>query len=29
MMGKGECGDGKDEVDVVKTSCWLSSKRGV
>ncbi len=28
-QGEGECGDGKDEGDVVKTSRWLSSKEGV
>lgn len=26
LFSKGECGDGKDEGDVVKTSRWLSSK---
>ena len=25
-QGEGECSDGKDEGDVVKTSRWLSSK---
>lgn len=29
MTEKGECGDGKSEGDVVKTSRWLSSKGGV
>jgi len=27
-QGEGECSDGKDEGDVVKTSRWLSSKEG-
>ena len=27
--GKGECGDGKSEGDVVKTFRWLSSKEGM
>lgn len=28
QSSKGECSDGKDEGDVVKTSRWLSSKEG-
>ncbi|MGK7648708.1 hypothetical protein ACSQ7D_01655 [Capnocytophaga sp. G1920] len=29
LPSKGECSDGKDESNVVKTSRWLPSKGGV